>query len=185
MWIDTARRAGSVSRFHTKPLLFNQNIAEHSFNCCFIMMELAKDVEEVDANKILKYVLCHDLGELYSGDASGSAKKQHPELKDVLDKIEQRWYDENLPSYWKDAFDLSSKEKEIAKFSDILEGLVTACTDVRLGNKVLESAVEDLYTDCVDRWMKCSDGNLTGNVDEVLVWIEKEFENELDKVLEG
>lgn len=185
-WIQKARQAGTVSRFHTKPLLFNQDISQHSFNCTFIAMELCNNVEDVDSNKIIKYVLCHDLAEVFSGDASGEAKKYHPELKEVLDKIEQQWFNEHLPDYLKDVFDLNPQEKLIAKCADILEGLQTALIDVRLGNTLLESAVRDLYHTLIDKVVDIEVqgyDNLEENLAKILCWIDREYDKELTKCL--
>ena len=185
MWINTARNAGRINRFHTKPLLFDQDIAQHSFNSLFIMLELAKNADNIDENKLMKYICLHDLGESASGDCVGSSKAEYPELKKALDRVEKDWYDRNLPEYLKSAFDLNEKEKLVAKISDLLEGLITALTDVSLGNKTLESAVRDIYNTLMNKWVDAETmyDDLEENVGRIVYWIDNEFDEELEKCL--
>ena len=185
MWINTARNAGRIQRFHTKPLLFGQSIGEHSFNSLFIMLELAKDADNIDENKLMKYVLMHDLCESASGDCVGSTKAEYPELKKVLDSIEQDWFNKHVPEHLQDAFDLNEKERLIAKLSDLAEGLVTALNDVRLGNKILESAVRDIYNTLMNKWVDAETmyDDLEENVGRIVYWIDNEFDEELEKCL--
>lgn len=177
-WLNTVRHAGSLQRFHTKPLLHKQDIAQHSFNCVFLAMELCQGVEDVDKDKIIRYLLTHDLAEVETGDASGKAKKDHPKLKQVLDEIEEEWYNKNLPSYFKDCRKLTEKEKYICKMADLLEGLTTALIEVNLGNKYLESAVDDLKRTLMVRGIETKDDHVHDNYLDIYYGILNEWEEE-------
>lgn len=178
-WFNQARESGSVLRYHSKPLLFQQTIAQHSFNSAIIVMELMRGVEDVNSERVIKYILHHDLAEVFSGDASGKAKQDYPELKHITDKIEHDWFVANSPSYVVDSMCLPPKEKIIAKLADLLEGLHTALIEVRLGNSVLKSAVVNISETLWEKRESVNDYTLAHNFDKIYDWLCAEYKNEL------
>ncbi len=184
MWINTVRGAGKVERFHTKPLLHRQDISQHSFNAMFIALEVMRNVEEVNRERVILYCASHDLPEVCCGDAPGNSKADNPELKEILDRIEKEWVNENCPEYIRQAFiHLSHKEKVICKAADLLEALQTALIEVRLGNDVLKSAVNQIWEALAQKLIEAEKIDLTvaNNADKILVWLETEYSDEFMK----
>ncbi len=185
-WFNIARESGAISRFHTRNMLYKQSIAEHSYNAIIIALELMNDVEEIDEKRLILYLSLHDLSEASTGDVHGGAKKHNKELKKILDQMEYTWVKDNVPEYLQHAFVLSYKEKLIAKISDLLEALHTALIEVRLGNDVLKSAVNDVWNTLVEKFIEASNFDLTlaRNTDKILSWLEKEYEIEMSRSID-
>lgn len=178
-WLNTSRIAGELSRFHTRGLIKNQNVATHSFNSVFIALEIAQSVTDISIERIMKYCLLHDLSEIYVSDVSGEVKQDHPELKKLLDSIEKEWVRENIPEYLQPAFLLNYEEAQICKLSDLFDALITSLTDLRLNNYTLKPAVKNLYQTIQQKLEEVSNPMIASNAEEILVGIEKEFEKEL------
>jgi len=81
--VDT-RLAGQVTRYHTWPRIHQQSIAEHSWQLARIY---ASVVDKIDPNFIL-HILFHDIGEFYVGDIPYPVKRDIPELKELIDELE-------------------------------------------------------------------------------------------------
>lgn len=83
------RAAGEILRYHTWPSLRKQTIANHSWNVWRIMYQIwtVKLKMEIPA-AVTEHVMLHDVGELRTGDAPYPIKKDNPELKAVMDRLE-------------------------------------------------------------------------------------------------
>lgn len=84
--IKQLREAGSVQRCHTHPGP-TQNIAEHSFGVCSILLALMPDRPSAE---LLRAALVHDVPERWTGDVPSWAKWASPELARALTAIEER-----------------------------------------------------------------------------------------------
>lgn len=123
-------QGGKLKRFHARDTLTSQNIADHSFGVAWLvyLQMLGGDLEL--RPQILLAALAHDLGEYVAGDVPGDTKKRVPELKIIMNKLEdEACHGAGL------AFTLSKREERILKFADIMEGLMFCIRERRLGSK--------------------------------------------------
>tara|TARA_R110000851_G_scaffold96792_2_gene209954 strand:- start:34716 stop:35207 length:492 start_codon:yes stop_codon:yes gene_type:complete len=114
MNISKVLESSNVSRFHQVTGMTQQTIAQHSWGvsllCQHLMPECSKD--------LILAALTHDCTELVTGDIPAPAKWAYPELKSVLDEIE-----EITEKEWGINFDLPTYEKRMLKLCDALEGM--------------------------------------------------------------
>lgn len=178
-WIYTIRNSGSLERFHTRNLLFKQNIATHSFNVAFLSLEIAQNIKNVSIEKILKNSLIHDASEIYTSDVSGEVKQDYPNLKQILSEIENDWIEENVPNYLMSSFDLSEDERCIVKFADLLDALMVSLVDLRLGNHMLKPAVKNLWITLENKLSDVGNVKMKENVEHLISDIRGDFEIEL------
>lgn len=80
------RMAGEVIRYHTWPTLRKQTIANHSWNVLRIVLTVWK--HWVIAPGVVEYITLHDVGEIRTGDAPYPIKRDNPQLKSIMDKLE-------------------------------------------------------------------------------------------------
>jgi len=144
-WLQTARHGGLVKRCHTVPSLQSYNVAEHSFNAILIAHTICKDLDwkvrydsaehsrwlNIDEAKITHYLLLHDLPEGYTGDIPANVKKE-TNIKSVMDRIEEEWYNKHVPDYMKQT--ITDHEYVVAKLADVLELCMFCKDEIQMGN---------------------------------------------------
>ena len=79
-----ARMAGNVRRYHTWPVRDQQTVAHHSWNKARILLEIWPDAPR----EAIVYALRHDLGEVGTGDIPFPIKRENPDLKAIMDRLE-------------------------------------------------------------------------------------------------
>ena len=79
-----ARMAGDVRRYHTWPVHHQQTIAHHSWNVARILLEIWPDAPR----SAIVYAITHDLGEVGTGDIPFPIKRENPDLKAIMDRLE-------------------------------------------------------------------------------------------------
>lgn len=104
--------AGGVSRFHLYP--FRQSVAAHSWGVAMILYRTVKN----PSPELIKAALAHDLGEIVTGDIPAPAKWRNPELKHVMEDMEEK----AIAAMGLET-DLSSDELYRLKNADMLEGM--------------------------------------------------------------
>lgn len=134
-WLRTVRQGGNVVRFHTRKMVMQQDVAQHSFNAAFIAEEIASRVEEIDAHMVMMHMLLHDIPEQEIGDTPGHIKAGNPELKAALDDAEDDWWVDNVPvRFNKYRNGLTEDEELVCKFADVLECCYTSIEEILRGN---------------------------------------------------
>lgn len=144
------RELGFVERWHAWPTHRKESVAEHSYfvarNALFIARLLKQyKIANPDQSKVLEIALLHDEPEIHTGDISGITKREHPELKELLDNIEKdliinkmyagfgsmakRYQDMALMS--QDKYYL---ESQIVKYADLLDAHIFITSEWNLGN---------------------------------------------------
>ena len=128
--LKTVTRSGYTSAGHS------ESVAEHTWRLSLMALLLAPEFPELDAARLLKICLVHDLGEAIGGDipapeqarraAAGDAGKSQQErrdLKEVLRPLAARQRAEIL-ALW-DEYDAGhSPEAKLAKALDKLETIL-------------------------------------------------------------
>ena len=124
--IRSPRHALQVERWHTWPTLRTQTIGDHTAQVLRIYVEVFGPPSPVVTLRILR----HDMGEIGTGDCPSYAKVKAPELKNVLDKIEETVLNEmgHALSH------LESAEAARVHCCDALEALEFAVDEMRLGS---------------------------------------------------
>lgn len=129
--------AGGVKRWHTKDTIKEQTLASHQWGVALICMQIKPgDVQ------LLEAALCHDLGEVVTGDIP---YPKEPEMRRLTETAEARFArDNNLPI----VFLLDEEQSACLRWADMFEALMFAQRETELGNtymlKVVHAAVKAL-----------------------------------------
>ncbi len=143
--IEFIRNGGEVKRYHTWPMLSEQNVAAHSFGVAMLYALMAQDGWEEDG--VIKggltvpglmAALCHDLAEQVMGDIPSPAKRaletKVPEFINGFKTLEaERLAEHGLN--WEET--LVSHEKRWLKIADCMEGALHCVRERMMGNKFI------------------------------------------------
>ena len=120
-------KATNVKRFHTVPIIGEQNIGHHSLRVALILRYVLNGNV---SNSLIWATLFHDLAEVTIGDIPSQAKGSSERLSDLLDDWENTWHFDNGTDIF-----LTEEENMFLSIADKLE-LVLFCTEqMLLGNK--------------------------------------------------
>lgn len=109
----TAYLAGKVQRWHTVPSVPPQTIADHAHG---VLALILLHHPEPSLN-LLKAAAFHDHSEYVTGDIPAPIKRDHPELREMIKKIEN----EVFPTIGLDIPDLTEEEALWLKWADVEE----------------------------------------------------------------
>ena len=114
-----------------------QSVGEHITRVAYIGYALAKLDKKVDANKVIKICLFHDLAESRVSDLNYMQKKYvvSDEYKAIKDLAETLEFGNDILDTYKEYEDRKSKESFLAKDADILEWILTLKEQIDIGNK--------------------------------------------------
>ena len=119
-------KASNVKRYHTFPIIGEQTVGHHSHRVALILIYLTDG--NLSAN-LLKAALFHDLAELHTGDIPATTKWAHPNIADLLKKIEHTYELEHEISVM-----LTVREKSLLKTADMCELMLFAEEQYMMGN---------------------------------------------------
>ena len=139
--------AGRVKRFHTKQTLQEQNIADHSWGVVQLLLHFWPNSRK----EVMIAALDHDLPELITGDIPGGLKRDHPEISQLFDKLDQEYL---KTEFYREEIKLEEYEKIRLKFVDLMELFIFSSREIELGNKrfgLLKASVLDRLNDLVNR----------------------------------
>lgn len=192
--LDFIRRGGQTRRFHTFPVIQQQNVAEHSHGVAMLVSWLAQASEPGLGVPLLMAALCHDLAEHVVGDIPSPAKKAMPDypptesdvagaaptgggtFSAVFGKIETDLLDEN-ELMWEHL--LNETEKRWLALADVAECGLFCIRERMMGNKMLESIMENVM-DYMGRLLLDSKQKPTERERELLMYIGDEWEKAND-----
>lgn len=150
--LDRLRRGATVTRYHTHRVVRRQNVGEHSHGVAIIALYLLGPApDEKSAYYVMRAALEHDLAEFDSGDSPAPAKRRSPELRRVLDQIEDAT---NSRLGLTAAKCLEPFEGAIVGVSDELEFLFYSIDERRLGNVDFERTFALGIIGCRERLSK-------------------------------
>lgn len=152
------RREGFLQRWHSEYTTRKESLAEHQWfvtrNALLICDSLREfEIAYPDKEACMRMAMFHDEAEIMTGDASGVAKREWPEIKVAMDSaensaIETMW--DGLPSTMRTymsypmkrykAFREDDIEAQIVKYCDVLDAHIFAVTERLAGNTYLEDA---------------------------------------------
>jgi len=158
-----------------------RSLSEHHFEVALITKEIVKIVKQFFIQndmdfwynqhlsnletECLNYALIHDLPEIVTSDVSYICKRDNPELKSILTKIEDQFYsslNENLSSF-------SEEAKLIVKTADIISVAIEIKEQLELGNinKFDMKNVEDIIQSTLMKYHSLRDMKIHGEIVDI------------------
>jgi 5'-deoxynucleotidase YfbR-like HD superfamily hydrolase len=116
--LDNTLESGKVTRYHCAPSVRPQSIAHHSWNVAMLAVFVT---DSICSRSLLIECLMHDTGEYVTGDIPFTLKRDNPELRTYLHKVENDARHREMilgPMY------LSDAEAAILKVCDTLDGII-------------------------------------------------------------
>lgn len=140
--LNLVRQGGRVQRFHGKPLILQENVAEHSFYVAWVVTEYCREERgELPSSKLLVACLQHDLAEAVTGDIPSPTKKALG--SEAFDAYEA----EILVLHEMEDFvaDLDARDTELLKFGDNLAGYMKCLQEIAMGNRFIERSLRNYH----------------------------------------
>lgn len=149
-------RAGEVERFHAVPEIPSQTVGAHTYGVLVLAFEIGGELD----GSSLRYMLYHDAPEIYTGDMPFSVKRDFPQLRKELEKVEDEVQDLSLNRVAR----VDDRTKLILKFADLLEGYRYALLYERGNKHVAARWAEALRKMFIQH---CSDNSRLEHADKV------------------
>lgn len=137
--LDFIRNAGETKRFHTWPVLRQQNVAEHSWHVAMLLWFIFGNDEPGLRMPLMMAALTHDAAEWKVGDLPSPGKRamsEHfPDFREKWGEMEQgilkeyAWDWESLLEPW---------ELAALKLVDSMDGALYCVRERTMGNKLIE-----------------------------------------------
>lgn len=125
------RLAGMVKRYHDHPTLREQTVAEHSWHVARIWLSIfGRGVYDESTARVLAFIVHHDSGEFGVGDLPFPVKKNNPDLKVVMDRVEEA----SLRRLGVSHVPILDFEKDQVKISELVEMAEFGLHETRLGS---------------------------------------------------
>lgn len=151
-------KMSSIWRYNSRQIHKSENLAEHSFYVAFKVLELGYKfgVDEARINKAVKVALCHDCGEIYTGDLPHSLKMYSPEIKQIAEKLEVELIAENFKFFADDFRDFAERKDEIVctlvELADVIDVIMFVDREEQLGNK--DEDILQIRAESSERYVK-------------------------------
>ena len=108
-----------------------ESVAEHTWRLCLLVLVLAPEFPEVDAHRLMKICLIHDLGEALQGDIPAplqdpnvdKSQSEREDLLELLSPLPELQRGEIL-ELWEEYEQAATPEAKLAKAFDKLETLL-------------------------------------------------------------
>lgn len=167
-------KMSDVIRYNGRLVIKTENLAEHSYYVAMNIYKLARmfNIDEQTVNKAIKIALCHDLGEIFTGDLPHSIKAYSPEINNIAKQLEIDIMKEQFP-YFAEDFESYATQKEsiltvLVEAADCLDVLAYIDREEQLGNKSDE--IVQIKAESSERYVKL--------IEKLKHLIEKEKDNE-------
>ena len=126
------RSAGKISRYHTWERIRDQSVGEHTWQLLRIILAIQPHASP----ELLRWTMFHDVGERVTGDVPFPVKREHPELKRALDKMEHEALLQMATTWGAVAgIQITDEEANLLKLAEFIEMYEWGCDEVALGNK--------------------------------------------------
>ena len=119
------------------PRIKSESLAEHQYYCGLILIKLKDyiiNLSYVQFSVLLQYVLVHDIGELYTGDIPHNVKEDYPDLRVLLEQIENEKINSFGFSDILNEVEKDEKLKMLFKLCDTIQVIQYCENEKRLGN---------------------------------------------------
>ena len=136
------RAAGYVTRYHTWPRIRDQTVAEHTWNLLRIILAIQPHASP----ELLRWTMFHDVGERVTGDVPFPVKREHPELKRALDKMEHEALLQMATTWGAVAgIQITDEEANLLKLAEFIEMMEWGLDEMALGNANARLVYERCY----------------------------------------
>ena len=130
--LKAVERSARVRRYHTEPVIHQQNVGEHTYGVMWFILLMVDNPSAA----LLTAALMHDVAEYAVGDVPSPTKKA-PIIKLAFDQLEDKALERLL---WKLPV-ISDVEARYLKLADLLEGAAFCLSELRRGNRDIETAL--------------------------------------------
>lgn len=141
--LDFIRNAGETRRFHTWPVLREQNVAAHSWHVTMLVYLMYGQDEPGIRPVMMMAALTHDMAEWKVGDIPSPAKRtmeDYLQLKGAQ-TFRQAWGDMEQNILKEQSFDfegmLTVEELRMLKIADAMEGALYCIRERMMGNVLI------------------------------------------------
>ena len=151
-------KMSSIWRYNSRQIHKAENLAEHSFYVAFKVYELGYKfgIDEARINKAAKIALCHDCGEIYTGDLPHSLKMYSPEIKQIAERLEVKLIGENFKFFAEDFRSFADRDDEIVctlvETADCIDVIMFIDREEQLGNK--DEDILQIRAESAERYIK-------------------------------
>lgn len=128
-----------MKRYNNRIKIKDENIAEHSFFVAYNILKIGYDYKlsrEV-VNEAVAMAIVHDYPEVFTSDIPHDCKQSHPELRDILSKVERDFIEKQMPELL-DRYDKLSNEYSLStilvELGDAISVLQYSNREISLGN---------------------------------------------------
>ena len=127
---------GKIVRYNNRRRIQEESVAEHT---CFVTLFCLKIMAQLDLDheterKILILAALHDVAESRTSDIPHDVKSNYPEIKSILDKVEDDYYREHWASYLDEIHEPDDLCYNILKLADTYSVLQYCLNEQSLGN---------------------------------------------------
>lgn len=128
MNIKEVLHSGRVTRYHATLIDQKQKVSEHSWEVAIILINIYPKT----SMGLMIHALTHDSAEIYTSDVAAPAKWASPQLKLILDGMEEEYVEKTLqiPKYV-----MTLEEKNALKWADVLSGVYFTTSRVKAGDQ--------------------------------------------------
>lgn len=149
------RSAGRVERYHATPTIQRQTVADHTWQ----VMRVWFEIFGCPSTEVAIAILLHDVGEQLTGDLPHQVKRDNPELKGYMNKLEAEHVNKLLrgistnENHWPPK--LTAWDWARIKICDLIEMAEFAFDELTLGNKQARTILYNVRAalwDLFDRW---------------------------------
>lgn len=130
--LKAVERSARVRRYHTEPVLHQQNVGEHTYGVMWFILLMVDNPSAA----LLTAALMHDTPEYAVGDVPSPTKKA-PVIKQAFDQLEDEVLERLL---WK-LPSITDTEARYLKLADLLEGAAFCLSELRRGNRDITTAL--------------------------------------------
>jgi 5'-deoxynucleotidase YfbR-like HD superfamily hydrolase len=128
------RFASLVKRYHTWPVIREQNNAEHTLH----VLRIYDRLFGLPSVRVVRAIMYHDIGEIGPGDAPFPSKRNNPDLKAAHDRVER---EKRVELLGEDTDDITETAARYIKICDLLEMWEFGTEEVLRGNSLAEPIV--------------------------------------------
>lgn len=131
-------RLSDLKRYNNMPRIKSESLAEHQYYCGLILIKLKDYITNIDYSQfcvLLQYLLVHDVGELYTGDIPHNVKQDYPELRTMIEKIEDDYIKHHGFEFLVDYVESNEDLKTLFKLCDTIQVVQYCQNEMKLGNK--------------------------------------------------
>lgn len=153
-----------IIRYNNRCKLQNESVAEHTcFVSLFCLKILAKlNLDHETERKVLILAALHDAAESRTSDIPHDVKANYPEMQNILDKIEEDYYEEVWGDYKEEVYKPGNLCYNILKLADSYSVYQYCLNEKALGNvsDVINEITQDSiarikqYTDAINQMTK-------------------------------